>query len=113
MNMFSWMLVGHMIGDFLLQTGWMAKKTSNATSLLTHCLVYTMTIYIVALPAGGLSAPALIVIFVSHLVLDQRKFVLFWVRRVNNADSLPWMSIVIDQSFHLLVLGLTAQYLVK
>ncbi|MDF9408619.1 MAG: hypothetical protein A4E52_02163 [Pelotomaculum sp. PtaB.Bin013] len=111
MNMFSWMLVGHMVGDFLLQTGWMAKKTINITSLLTHCLVYTLTIYIAVLPAGGLSLKAIIVIFASHIVLDHRKFVLFWVRRVNNAESLPWMNIVIDQCFHLLVLALTAQYL--
>jgi len=113
MNIFCWMLVGHMVGDFLLQTGWMAKKTINMASLITHCLVYALAVYVSTLPAGGLSVTALLVIFVSHLVLDQRKFVFFWVSRVNKAESLQWMNIVIDQSFHLLVLALAAQYLNK
>jgi len=111
MNMFTWLLIGHLTGDFLLQTGWMSKKTSSAVSLFVHCFLYTLIIFIAAMPAGGLSLPALFVIFVSHLVLDQRRFVSFWVCRVNNAEGLPWMNIVVDQCFHLLVLAVTAQYM--
>ncbi|OPY57731.1 MAG: hypothetical protein A4E55_01451 [Pelotomaculum sp. PtaU1.Bin035] len=111
MNVFTWLLVGHLAGDFLLQTGWMAKKVFNTTSLLVHCFVYTMTIFIMALPAGGLSVTALSVIFISHFILDQRNFVNFWVRRVNNAENLQWMNIAVDQSFHLLVLAIVSGYL--
>lgn len=112
MNLFSWLLIGHLIGDFLLQTGWMAKKkTDNLAPLFFHCFVYTSVIYIVSIPAGGLKPLALLAIFLAHLLLDQRKFTNFWVHNINNADGLQWFYIVVDQCFHLLVLAVVAQYL--
>ena len=48
------MFVGHLIGDFLLQTAWMADRKENQwIPLLVHCFVYTATITLLALPAGG------------------------------------------------------------
>lgn len=111
MNMFAWLLVGHLVGDFILQTGWMAKKTSNYVALIVHSAVYTLSVIILSLPAGGLSYKAATVIFISHLLLDQRRFVELWVRFVNNAAGLPWIHIAVDQCFHLVVLAFVAQYL--
>ncbi len=111
MNLFAWLFIGHLTGDFIFQTGWMAKKNHNRTALLVHCMVYTFIVYIAAIPADGLNFPAVSAIFFSHLFLDQRKFVRFWVRKVNHAVGLQWMDIAVDQCFHLLVLALIAQYL--
>lgn len=111
LNMFAWLLVGHLVGDFLLQTGWMSRKTSNFLALFIHSLVYTLAVILIALPAGGLGYQAAAVIFFSHLFLDQRGFVLFWVRTVNKAGDLPWFSIVVDQCFHIIILAVVAQYL--
>lgn len=112
MNMFAWLFVGHLVGDFLLQTGWMAKKTSNYLALIVHSMVYTLVVVAFSLLAGGLDYKAVAVILFSHLILDQRRFVEFWVRVVNNAADLPWINIVVDQCFHLIVLSLVAQYLI-
>jgi len=109
-NLFAWLLIGHLTGDFVFQTGWMAQKKHNKAALLVHCLVYTFIVYIAAIPAGGLNFPAVSAVFLSHLFLDQREFVRFWVRKINRAAGLQWMEIVIDQCFHLLVLALIAQY---
>lgn len=111
MSLFAWLFIGHLAGDFILQTGWMAKKTYSKAALFVHCIVYSLIIYIAAVPAGGISLLAFFVIFLSHLILDQRSFVRFWVRKINNADDLQWMGVVVDQCFHLLVLALVAQYI--
>ena len=38
-------LIGHLMGDFLLQTGWMARqKKTRWAPLLAHALVYALAI---------------------------------------------------------------------
>ncbi len=109
MSMFDYLLLGHLVGDFLLQTSWMAQyKATKWLPLLAHVTVYTAVIALFGLFAGGLSLPALALVFISHMVLDRRRFVAFWVKRiqmVTGADS-KWLSIVADQIFHLLFLAL-------
>ncbi len=106
MDVFAWLIVGHLTGDFLLQNRWMAEgKTTRWPPLLAHAAVYTLSVSLLALAAGGLSLPAIILIFLSHLVLDRRGFVLFWARRVTDSAHVPWLVIVADQAWHILVLA--------
>jgi hypothetical protein len=106
MNLFAWLLVGHLVGDFLLQTRWMAEgKTARWWPLLAHSTVYTGAVALLALPAGGLSWRGLALVFLAHLVLDRRRFVQFWVRRVTGAAGVPWLVIMTDQSWHIVVLA--------
>ncbi|MDA8096299.1 MAG: DUF3307 domain-containing protein [Clostridia bacterium] len=107
MNIFCWLLVGHLVGDFLLQTRWMADRKANAWApLLAHSLLYTTAIAVFGYIGGGLSWLVLLVVLISHVILDRRGLVRFWVRYVNKADDLLWMRIVIDQIWHILVLAL-------
>lgn len=107
--MLAWLLVGHMVGDYLLQTSWMAdNKASRWWPLLVHASVYTICIWVISLPAGGLSYRGLLLVFLAHLVLDRRGAVAWWVRTICGADHLPWMLTVVDQSWHLLVLAAAA-----
>lgn len=109
MSQFDMLLLGHLIGDFLLQTRWMAdNKDKKWIPLLTHVIVYTAVVSLFGWLSGGISLWAVVMIFLSHIVLDRRKFVVFWVRRVQMTDgpAAGWLTIVADQIFHLTVLAL-------
>lgn len=107
MNVFCWLLVGHLVGDFLLQTRWMAdNKARQLTPLLVHALVYTGAVAAFAYLGGGLSLLAILAVLLSHVIIDRRNFTCFWVKHINKADDLLWMKIVVDQVWHILVLAL-------
>ncbi len=106
MNLFTWMLVGHLAGDFLLQSAWMAeKKAVEWKPLLAHCFTYTALVAIFALPVGGISLPAMALIFLGHLIIDKRKLVHLWAKHVSRADGNTWLKVVQDQSWHIIVLA--------
>lgn len=109
MSQFDVLLIGHLIGDFLLQTSWMAKyKASKWLPLLTHVCVYTGVIAVFGLLSGGLSLPALALIFIGHIILDRKTFVMFWVERIQTAKGpeKTWLSIMADQIFHIILLAI-------
>lgn len=69
-------LIGHFIADYMLQNDWMAlNKKDKILPLLVHCTIYTVTVYLCLLyyllPLKWFFHPlTLIVIFVSHIILD-------------------------------------------
>lgn len=109
MNLFTYLFLGHLVGDFLLQTNWMAvNKAKNWLPLLTHCTVYTLTIIVTAyIGTAPLPAEAITFIFLSHIFLDKRTFVVWWAERIMGIKDkqTAWLIIAADQTFHLLVLG--------
>lgn len=111
MNFFEFLLLGHLAGDFLFQTSWMAReKSNNLAALFFHSTVYTLFIGLAAVLAGRFSWPALLIVLLSHMLLDNRKFVYFWVKNVNKSSDVEWLKIVSDQCWHLLVLGAVAYF---
>lgn len=109
MNQFDYLLIGHLIGDFLLQTSWMAKyKATKWLPLLAHVTVYTMVVGIFGMMSGGLSITALALIAASHIMLDRRTFVAFWVRNIQQARGKEgaWLCIMADQIFHIIILAI-------
>jgi Protein of unknown function (DUF3307) len=118
MNLVSWLLIGHLVGDWLLQNDWMArgKKQGLITAAgMTHFVIYTvvlMTTVVIAL--SNLSPVSLIVtalvIFVSHWLIDATNVVDVWMQLLRQTD-IPMVRIMVDQSFHLIVLAAVAQFL--
>jgi len=107
MNLFGWVLIGHLVGDFLLQTRWMAMhKSKQLLPLLVHSLVYTAAVAFCALPAGGLSITGIVIIFFAHVLLDRRVFVTWWLKNINKSPELVWLQVMVDQTFHLLILAI-------
>jgi hypothetical protein len=120
MSLFDWLLVGHLIGDFLLQTDRMARyKAQNWSWMLKHVGIYLAVILIVV-GAYVMNHPvplwvvgvALLFVGGTHIVLDRRTFTLWWMRRLGVSSDLTWLPIVADQIFHILVLAVVAQGLV-
>lgn len=117
MSLFDWLLVGHLVGDFLLQTDGMAKhKAQSWTWMLRHVGLY-LVVMVVVLGAYALSRPvplwavglSLLFIGATHIVLDRRDFTLGWMRLIGITSDLDWLIIVADQVFHLLVLVVVVQ----
>lgn len=107
---FDILLIAHLVGDYLFQTEWMAKyKAERWAPLLCHCLVYTAVIVLAAflIIPGGISVWAILLVFISHVILDNRKLVVFWYRVIMRVkdDGAKWLTIMIDQTFHLIILA--------
>lgn len=109
MSAFDILLLGHLVGDFLFQTQWMAlNKQKRWLPLGVHCIVYTaiVAVFSYSFLDEPLSVWGLLLIFISHVILDQGRFVGFWYRRITMCthEKSGWLKIVHDQVFHLLIL---------
>jgi len=67
------MLLGHLVGDYLLQNEWMALNKSKNTlvgwmAALLHCMIYTWTICIFM---GEFDKIWWIAVFLSHFPIDK------------------------------------------
>ncbi|HSJ52953.1 MAG TPA: DUF3307 domain-containing protein [Anaerolineae bacterium] len=119
MSLFDWLLVGHLVGDFLLQTDRMARyKAREWRWMLTHVGVYMAAVTLAALLYAWqhpLSPwPAVVGLFLvaaTHVGLDRRNFTAWWMRSMGVSPDKPWLAIIIDQVFHVLVLVIAAQVL--
>jgi hypothetical protein len=112
MTVFSYLLIGHLIGDFLFQTSWMAMfKATKWIPLVIHCFVYTISVTaVVFLGYGLLPIGAILLLFISHMFLDRRTFVSWWVKHIMKAKGTEskWLCIMADQIFHIIILGAVA-----
>ncbi len=106
---FAVLIVLHSVGDWLLQTDWMAKgKAKSWSPLVVHVAVWTACM----IPAAVWLFDPLWLLWLAgtHLVLDGTGFVRWWmtaVKRVPESDlrgPARWLVVVVDQVFHLLTL---------
>jgi hypothetical protein len=105
-DLLSWLLAGHMAGDYLFQTRWMAEqKTTRISALAAHSVVYVCLVWLASLPAGGLSPFCVIFVFASHAVIDRRTITLWWCRHITRSDNKMWLVIMVDQSLHIVILA--------
>lgn len=111
MGLFNWLLVGHVIGDFIFQTRWMAeKKSSQWLPLIVHAVVYTAIVTALSFITKGLSIWGILIILIGHIILDQRTFTNFWADKVNGAANIDWLKITLDQSWHIVFLGVATLF---
>lgn len=114
MSIFAWLFLGHFVADWLLQSDWMA--TGKRAGLITwpgfiHYGIYTVIIFgiIWVYTRGSLAVPTALliglIIFLSHWLIDSSSVVTRWMRFWGQRDQLM-VRIVVDQTFHLLVLAI-------
>jgi Protein of unknown function (DUF3307) len=119
MSLFDWLLIGHLVGDFMLQSDRVARnKMDRWPWMLGHVVVYMIVItaivlvYAVTHPLPPwLAIAALAFVFVTHMMLDRRGFTQWWMRLTGIAPDRLWLAIVVDQIFHLVTLAIVAQAL--
>ena len=99
--MLSWLIAGHLIGDFLLQNKWMSEnKEKKALPLLIHSAVYTAAVFVLSLAAGGLSPAGVLLIFAAHVILDKRGFVRWWCQNITKSFPSTILMVMTDQAWH-------------
>lgn len=120
-------LIAHAIGDYLLQSDWMAQeKTKRSLAALAHVVTYSMPFVFL-----GASPAALLVIAGTHFVIDRWRLARYvvwaknwmgpnkpWAECVGTGyppDRPPWMAvwllIIGDNILHVLCNGLALRYL--
>lgn len=110
--------VTHQVGDYWLQTDWQATHKQGGLgrdpvarrALLTHTFNY----WIVYVPAfiwissrhGWTTLVIAAAIIVPHLIQDDRRLLLAYMRRVKGMDPVANYTVaaIIDQSFHMVAL---------
>lgn len=110
MTPFGYLIIAHLIGDYLFQTSWMAmNKATKWIPLLVHCVIYTLSIVIIAyFGFGGLSWIGILFVFITHVIIDKRTFVVWWAETIMGAKTkeTAWLKIVVDQVFHIIILAI-------
>lgn len=101
-------LIGHLVGDYLLQNDWMAlNKKKSSIACAVHCIIWATC---VCLFAGWMefsdSILAWVLLFSSHFIQDRTQLVMFWMTRINRQQAFatgqcaPWSIIVVDNVWH-------------
>lgn len=101
---FSFMLLAHLIADFVLQNKWMVDQKSKWYILCLHAIIVTLTT-MVAL-GGNLHIAAMI--GTSHLIIDTAKILVKSKFKTEN-----FLLFAVDQLTHMIVLAFTALYLAQ
>jgi hypothetical protein len=109
-------IVGHLVGDYLLQNDWMAQnKKRRSFPCFVHCALWTLA---VCAFAGWWSLPALAVLFVTHFMQDRTQVVVFWMTRINRQPQFvqppcaPWSLIVVDNVWHIVTICAVWRFLI-
>lgn len=119
----SEIIVGHMVGDYLLQNDYMAlnkKKWSlkGWWCCSLHCALYTLAVCAVC---GWWTPKLFALVFLSHMALDKTMLVVWWMRLYGSfrqtisgefSMHVVWCYALVDNTIHLLSLWLIAKYLV-
>ena len=90
-------LLGHLVGDYLLQNNWMALNKKNRLSICcAHCFVYTMSIVVAILPELSTCKNTILIsglIFLSHILFDYFDIIEHYLRLIRGHS---WMNALAD-----------------
>lgn len=99
-------IVGHLVGDYLVQTDWMAlNKKQSTLHCLVHCSIWTACVCVFS----GLGWTAAAILFGTHFLQDRTTIVEKWMDFIGQSKfrvgpCAPWSGIVVDNVFHILTI---------
>ena len=107
-------LILHLSGDYIAQTDWMARNKSKMSgigylSCYLHCLIYSLPFALVFH-----SIIIFLIVFISHFMIDKFSLAKKYMRIAGIGQDRPpncMLTVVIDNSFHLISNYLTIMYL--
>ncbi|MEZ4680331.1 MAG: DUF3307 domain-containing protein [Caldilineaceae bacterium] len=103
-NYLLWGIIVHLIADWLFQTNWMAlhKSKLRHPASWVHSGIHSAGLCLV------FAWPVALLIGITHLLIDTRKPLLWWMRVVKQMplhDRSPTVEIWLDQVMHITVLA--------
>ena len=95
------LLLGHMVGDYLLQNKWMAFNKSNYSavgwlSCVAHCLLYTLS---VCVATSHWSVEWVILVFLSHFILDKFEVVELYLKLIKGRSIKVYLNYYTDSKY--------------
>jgi Protein of unknown function (DUF3307) len=117
-EVFLVLLVSHVAGDFLLQTEWQAlnkrgglgRSRESRRALRNHAVTYTAAflpglLWIATQRDDALAVLLALLITIPHVIVDDGRLLAGWMRAVKHVpDPAPGLVIMVDQSFHIVLL---------
>lgn len=105
--MLAYLIIAHLVGDFLLQNHWMQAKSRNSFVCTVHVACYSLPFVAVAF-WGGLAWWMLGAILVQHWLQDRFALHIRWMRFYGQTKPELWPvgPLCMDQSAHLGFIGL-------
>lgn len=104
--MLGFAILGHFVGDYLIQNDWMAlnKKSSNFHCTV-HCLLWSLAVCAFSGWWGWFPF-----LFLTHFAQDRTDIVIRYMKFIGQEKFMgppcaPWSIIVVDNIFHILVLA--------
>lgn len=99
-------LIGHLVGDYLLQNDWMAanKKLSTVPCAI-HCALWASAVVLFAEWPLWAWFP----LFVAHFIQDRTQIIAAYMHLIGQRDfatgaCAPWSVIVVDNVWHVLAI---------
>ena len=100
-------IYAHLIGDFLLQTDWMARgKKQNSWVCLVHVLTYITPFFLTPFAWWQV-----LLIGIQHFAQDRTDVVVWFMKNTGKQEftdppSAPWSIILVDSILHILFIAL-------
>lgn len=121
-EVFAVFVVCHLVGDYLLQTDWQASnkrgglgsnpesRRALASHILTYTLAFVPAFVWLADEIGTTLIPVVALIAVPHWIQDDGRLLTLYIEKVKGVEAARNKSVAAaaDQSFHFIVLLLTA-----
>lgn len=100
-------LIGHLVGDYLLQNDWMAlNKKQSSFHCAIHCGIWAL-----AVSAFGeyFDPITFSVLFATHFIQDRTGVVLWYMKLIGQEKfatgiCAPWSVIVVDNVWHIVTI---------
>lgn len=104
-------LLCHLIGDYLLQTSWMARdKVGGLLPAIIHCIAYTFTFLFLTFDPSKLY-----LIFFTHFVIDYTGVVKSLSDKTFDKNATEYLQVIIgivrDNTVHLILNFLILEYI--
>ena len=101
-------IVGHLVGDYLLQNDWMAlNKKKSSIACAVHVAIWTACVCVCAGWTGSVLAG--FVLAITHFVQDRTTIIRKWMffigqEQFATGPCAPWSMIVVDNVWHIVVI---------
>ncbi len=115
MNTLAFAIVGHMVGDFLLQNDWMSSgKKKSSLICAIHCAIWTASVLLFVGDSWWSPWTALF-LFATHFIQDRTQVIKWYMNHFGQKifatpPMSPWSMIVVDNTFHLVALAFVAKH---
>ncbi len=105
-------IFAHLIGDFLIQTDWMAQGKKKSSWI---CLVHVAT-YMIPFLFTSLNGWQLLLVALQHFLQDRTNFVEWYMansgrKAFASPPYTPWSAILVDGIFHICSIALIERFI--